>query len=440
MSMSRLALLAAAGLVTSSAFAAVKPVTRTALKEWTFLVYINADNNLDENGVDDMNEMESVGSTDQLNIVTQLDREGAGGTWRYLVHKDSNMAEITSPVLETMPEQDMGSPDTLQAFIQWGMEKYPAKKTAVIIWNHGSGWEKKQNRFGTKGVSYDDDSGNHLSVVQVGAVLKELSAKRGQKFEIIGYDACLMQMAEVAAEAVGSAKFQVASEETEPLDGWPYDKVFEGIAANPTWNGAEAGKHIVHAYGESYNGGSQGDSDTTQSCIDLERFAEFKTAADAYVAALQSNAAHTAPVNEAIGASQSYAEPDHKDMVDFIDQVSSRITDQAVIEAGNALKAALTDKVIVASHLTGSSLEASKGLAVWLPSYVSQSLMSSYKQLAWSAGTQWDELVTVLTAAGNGGGGGGDEGDEGDEDDGKVATSVRAQVRQFRGTQLDAKR
>jgi len=132
-----------------------------------------------------------------------------------------------------MPEQDMGSPDTFKAFVQWGMEKYPAKKYAVVLWNHGSGWEKKFDRFGTRGISYDDDSGNNLTVKQVGQVLGELSAKAGQKFEVIAYDACLMQMAEVADEATASANYQIASEETEPLDGWPYDGFFSKLAANP---------------------------------------------------------------------------------------------------------------------------------------------------------------------------------------------------------------
>lgn len=419
-----LSALLATAAVAATPPAQPNPPSQPAMAEWTFLVFINADNNLDENGPDDINEMEAVGSTDQVNIVCQIDREGNSGTWRYKVQKDDDMSEVTSPVLEEMPEQDMGSADTLKEFIEWGTAKFPAKKVAVVLWNHGSGWEK-QKRFGTKGISYDDDSGNHITVKQVGAVLHELAAKRGQPFEIIAYDACLMQMAEVADEVIGAANYQVASEETEPLDGWPYDGVLAGLVANPTWNGAEFGKHIVQAYADSYDGGTQGDNDTTQSVIDLGRFAEFKAAADKFTAVLQANPAHAAALTEAIEASQSYAEPDHKDMVDFIDQVTARITDQVVVDAANGLKAALTDKVVLASAITGSGLESSKGLAVWLPTWTSQSMLSRYKELNWASATQWDEFVTSITAAG---GDGGEDPEEG--------KSARNALRAFRGTKL----
>ena len=49
-------------------------------KKWTFMVYMAGDNNLDPNGVKDLQEMKKVGSTDQLNLIAQFDR--ATGPWR----------------------------------------------------------------------------------------------------------------------------------------------------------------------------------------------------------------------------------------------------------------------------------------------------------------------------------------------------------------------
>jgi hypothetical protein len=375
--------------------------TPSPTKEWTFLIFMNADNNLDPNGVKDMNEMETVGSTDKINIVTQLDREGDTGTWRYLVQKDDKPNEITTPIVETMPEQDMGSPDTLKAFVQWGMQKYPAKHYMVAIWNHGSGWEKRSNRFGTKGVSYDDTSGNHLSVGQIGTVMREIQAARGgQKVDIIGYDACLMQMVEVAGECADSCLYQVASEETEPLDGWAYGEWLTQVAAHPEWDGAKVGSVLVDTYKASYSGGSQGNDTTTQSVIDLGKLADLQAKADAFSAALLADAAQKPKITEAAEASQAYASNDHKDIADFIDQVTQRINTQPVTEAAAALKTALSG-VVINSAYTGSSLEKSTGLAVWVPSYTSASTMDSYKQLAWAKSSQWDEFVGVLTSSGS---------------------------------------
>jgi hypothetical protein len=42
--------------------------------EWTVMIYLDADNNLESAGINDINEMEMVGSTTDVNIVVQVDR------------------------------------------------------------------------------------------------------------------------------------------------------------------------------------------------------------------------------------------------------------------------------------------------------------------------------------------------------------------------------
>jgi hypothetical protein len=376
--------------------------TPTPTKEWTFLIFMNADNNLDPNGVDDMNEMETVGSTDKINVVTQLDREGDTGTWRYLVQKDDKPEEMTSAIVETMPEQDMGSPDTLKAFVQWGMQKYPAKHYMVAIWNHGSGWEKKRNRFGTRGVSYDDTSGNHLSVGQIGTVMREIvAARNGQKIDIIGYDCCLMQMAEVAAECADSCLYQVASEETEPLDGWPYGDWLSQVVAHPDWDSVTVATTLVDAFKTSYSeGGSQGADSTTLSVVDLSRFADVQAKTATFSRVLLADPADRPKITAAAEETQSYASYDHKDILDFLDKVTASVNKPEVTAAADELRNALSSVVLKNVH-TGTGLERSTGLAIWLPSYASASTLDTYKTLAWSKSSKWDEFVNALTASGS---------------------------------------
>ena len=45
-----------------------------AVKDWTVMVYMAADNNLEAAAIDDLNEMERIGSTSQVDIVVQIDR------------------------------------------------------------------------------------------------------------------------------------------------------------------------------------------------------------------------------------------------------------------------------------------------------------------------------------------------------------------------------
>ena len=39
------------------------------IADWTFMVYLDADNNLEDAGIDDMNEMEKIGSTAMVSML-----------------------------------------------------------------------------------------------------------------------------------------------------------------------------------------------------------------------------------------------------------------------------------------------------------------------------------------------------------------------------------
>ena len=131
---------------------AVEPSADTSgLPEWTVIVYSAADDDvLEENMWFDVNEMELVGSNSQMNIVVQMDRYDRGftgdGDWsdtrRYLIQQDNDLNHIASPVVQSIGEADMGDPQTLEDFVTWAIQNYPAKKYALIMSDHGGGWRR----------------------------------------------------------------------------------------------------------------------------------------------------------------------------------------------------------------------------------------------------------------------------------------------------------
>jgi hypothetical protein len=119
------------------------------VKEWTIMMYMNGDNNLEEFALDNFLQMSDVGSTPQVNVVVQLDRipgyVGASPdyddwtqTLRFYVAKGTK-PKSTEAILD-LGELDMGDPKTLADFITWCRKEYPAKKYMLVIWNHGQGW------------------------------------------------------------------------------------------------------------------------------------------------------------------------------------------------------------------------------------------------------------------------------------------------------------
>ena len=88
--------------------------------------------------------------------------------------------------------------------------------------------------------------------------------------ELIGFDTCLMATVDVAAAFSDIGRYLVASEETEPANGWYYSEWVKALAENPQMDGAELGKIICDTY---YAGceavGTQ--DNTTLSVTDLSK-------------------------------------------------------------------------------------------------------------------------------------------------------------------------
>src|SRR5258706_2541539 len=207
-------LLSSTGVSIPSNPQSIVPADTSNLPEWTVILYEDADDDvLEEDMVYDVNEMEMIGSTPQVNIVVQLDRaEGAfagdgdwTGTRRLYITQDNDLNQITSPVVQDLGEADMGNPQTLVDFMTWAIQKYPAKQYAMVMSDHGGGW--------TGGFS-DEQSGSSLGLAQIADAIDQVQRSMGgQKFEIIGFDACLMGMIEVYGSLYPYSNYTVASEE-----------------------------------------------------------------------------------------------------------------------------------------------------------------------------------------------------------------------------------
>jgi hypothetical protein len=73
-----------------------------------------------------------------------------------------------------------------------------------------------------RNILSDDMTRNSVDMVELGKALRESGFYGSIKIEVLGFDACLMNMLEVAYEMSSYAKFIVGSEELEPGKGWPY--------------------------------------------------------------------------------------------------------------------------------------------------------------------------------------------------------------------------
>ena len=346
-------------------------------KDWTFLVYMDADNDLERYGILNMNQMEMVGSNDNINIVVQFDRgpghDTSNGDWtttrRYYVTKDNDTATIHSTLVQDMGEQNMADPAVLHDFVQWGVKTYPASHYAVVLWNHGDGW---RSRARARGIFYDDTTNPYLgmSMAQLNSALDV-----GVKLEVVAVDACMMQMLEVDYEIRDRARYIVSSEETSTSAGYAYNTFLTQLAANPSMTGLDLSNAIVDTYVE----GNQGVG-VTNSVVDPGRLAYLATRVQSLAAYLRTHwAAQKGAFDSARAACQAYSIYDYKDLYDFAAHLKSVSSDSQVKSLSQAVMDAISDpsvsSVLYEAH-SGSTVVDSYGISIYIPAH--GSYMSSY--------------------------------------------------------------
>jgi len=129
---------------------------------WTFMVYLDGDNDLEDAGIDDFLEMSSAGSDTGINIVVQFDRvpgySSAYGDWTSTkrFHITYGMTPTSLEAVQDIGEANMGSPATLSDFANWAITNYPAERYALVFWNHGGGWRERIEELQEKLASERD--------------------------------------------------------------------------------------------------------------------------------------------------------------------------------------------------------------------------------------------------------------------------------------------
>jgi len=367
------------------------------LPEWTVMVYLDADNDLESAGIDDINEMEMVGSSTDVNIVVQADRipnyDISNNNWtttrRYYITQDFDSVQINSQLISDLGELNMGDPQTLIDFTTWAVTEYPAKKYLLVIWNHGGGF--RSPTYTAKDIAWDDTSGgDRITIPELEYALSVISTQMGKKVDIVGMDACLMAMAEVAYQIKDYADILVTSEESEPNDGWPYDTILGQLVSYPTMTPNQLATNIVDNYINSYTSYYN----ATQSAIDLSYINTLANQLSNLATAIISDT--ITPLNNYILASissQYYHDADFIDLYDFCNKILIYSNNTNVQNIAVTIQQSLLNYTILRNGYIGSNVNGSRGLSIYFPyTYYD----TYYNNTNFAQYTQWDEMLLYL--------------------------------------------
>ena len=357
---------------------------------WTFLVYEDGDNNLEDVALIDFMEMSSVGSTSEVNIVVQLDRNpyfdtGYGdwtGTKRFYVTQ--GMTPTASNAIMDMGELNMGAPETLTSFLEWGMMTFPAEKYMVVLWDHGGGWDGA--------VCWDDTDGNDaltLNELQIALNMSEIDT--GDWIDAVGFDACLMGMAEVAYEIRDYTDVLVFSEEVVPWDGWPYNTIMADLVGNPTMSPLELAGSVVLRYSQFYGSNmSETMSVADVNALKMMLYPALDVFASELLASLPANKIE---IIESLIASERFGYPDYIDLYDFASEISNRVPVATVQEAASELMNVTAASIV--ANFAGSWHPDAHGLSIYFP-VSSNSSGQDYGDLDMSVDLMWDDFLIAF--------------------------------------------
>ena len=207
----------------------------------TVMIYMNGSDLESRYGAatSDLKEMLNATLSDNVNVVIQTggtkkwktDGISAKHSQRFIV-KDGKLELIE----DDLPQLDITDEKTLKDFIVFCDKNYPADRNILILWDHGGG--------AVYGYGVDENLSDEYAALTLDEI-QRATRDSGVKFEMIGFDACLMGGIETACALCDSADYLVASEDFEPGDGWEYQNWLTLLGYNSSTPMTDVGKVIV---------------------------------------------------------------------------------------------------------------------------------------------------------------------------------------------------
>jgi len=413
-------------------------------KDFTLALYMAADNDLAHYAIRNIRQMSAIGSTNSINIVAHLDIKSNNKKIcsHFYVEKDKVLQFNTDNQM-----LDSGNPESLIQFMSFAVETFPAKHYMLVFWDHGTGivdplgnkriqatnlfFYNPETRkleldrsidyldlvcspdnnatgyFLLRGICWDDTTGHYLTnqkLMHALSVIKH-EVMGGKKIDIIGFDACLMSMLEVATIIKDFGHIMVGSQEVELGAGWNYQSIL-----NPFIQGSmdplSFSRHIVKVYEKTYGPHT---NDYTLSAINLDYIEDLEkninTVANILVSCLEIQKNNS--VKKAIATSKNRRLCTHFDTPQYIDLHHFYRNLQTNIplficnneQEGNRLKHLLNIKLeegkniiekLIIENVTGKNLAQARGISIYFPE---QRIHPSYPRTVFASNNAWGTLL-----------------------------------------------
>ena len=404
------------------------------------MFYLNGDNDLTHEVLYTLDMLETVGSSDDINILALVDGRsgsyhGYGQNWEgakflYVTH-DPVIGEINSHVLDDLGEQNLGNPDTLEAFVTRSLE-YVAERYIFCTFAHGRGIIDTKilsmpGPHKSLTISVDETDNSQLTLQEFSRALK--NALDGRKFDSMVLFTCLSNMVEIGYGLRDITKYIIGSEDeirivnnppgTFQIRGIKFEEPLKAMRSNPKLSILDFGKITIDTFIDQYEHDIQVNGSNGQpyyrrypagmALIDCGAFDKLVAGLDRlakYVIGRIHRGRNTQELLNEIQSTlsktqrySSFLNLEYYDLQDFLKRLAAKTQDNHLKLLCNKLSDYTRTKVVIYERHTADC--ASNGLSIYLsnaiiPDNIFKSHQALYQRSAFGKDTAWDEMIASL--------------------------------------------
>ena len=369
---------------------------------WRILIWYAGDNNIAPTYFEAIQQLENIGSTDNITILAGYDIYPQSLNWKGCeeVHflkivEDEDPSSINTsgdPANLSFARSgyDSSDPNHIREFVQWA-EQFPAGHTMLILADHGGGWD-----WGTKSSASAALRDTNMLLVDnadgtnVAAFNQDIAAALSEyHFDLLFLDACLMGDIESLYDFRNVADYTIASP-IEIFGSSTYlSMVINEWALRFPVNTTEAGGIVANLGHPSEPG---------NFCLfdnaNVVRFAEALSGLTQLVQ--QSATTESEPLQRAICQTEFSGLRGSRDLKRFLVDYRSRTANTEIQSALDNCLRVYQDAVV---YEDPSGFETASGLSAFLPDtdYLS-AYATRYSQTSFSQATEWIDMLQATGA------------------------------------------
>lgn len=361
---------------------------------WSLLTFFALDNDLDH-GTGIVNRLHSA-SQRAANVASVTFYDGSKNNDTIYVYESAPGIAAKS---ENRREADSGTAAALNEFVSFAVQSTPAQRRSLSMADHGGGI--------VRGICSDWNGPGGKKIIHMNEVAQVLERN---PVEIMMFDACFMQMAEVGYEIRKGAKVLIAAQTTTRGD-FPYENIVKVLDTHAKADGREVANKLLDVISDNAR------YEVAFGAMDLTKSEELarRTAklSELLMVKIKDRATKKA-VADAIRNSMAYANErgagmtmynNYRDMVDVMNQLA-KVGDAEITMAAQSVAEAAKASIIGERHRGGGffgggelKLDKASGLALY--AQIDGPVEAKYMQRAWNKDTRWGDFLAQLNSGGS---------------------------------------